>query len=232
MSEARESVRSYRSALRQRQAAETRLRVVEAAVTLFGRQGYRATTFAQLADEAGVSIKTVQQHGPKAALLQAAVELASFGVEGETDFFATELGQAMLKLDDADALATMIGEAMLAINTPSAGVWMAIAGASHGDDELKGYHAGMLALLRGQVAHVLRYVDDRGWLRRDVPFDDLVEAFCIVICVETYVRFVQYDGKAPEEYTAFVSRTVRETILARRPVSEVTATVRPSGTVH
>ena len=48
----------------------------------------------------------------------------------------------------------------------------------------------MLALLRAQVAHVLRYVDERGWLRRDVPFDDLVEAFCVITCVETYARFV------------------------------------------
>ena len=110
--------RPYRSDLRQRQAAETRLRVVEAAVSLFGRQGYRATTFAQLAEEAGVSVKTVQEHGPKSALLQAAVELASFGVEGETDFFATDLGQAMLQVRDPGELAAMVGEAMLAINAP------------------------------------------------------------------------------------------------------------------
>ena len=48
----------------------------------------------------------------------------------------------------------------------------------------------MLALLRGQVEHVLRYVAERGWLRPDVPFDDLVEAFCVITCVETYARFV------------------------------------------
>ena len=206
--------RPYRSDLRQRQAAETRLRVVEAALTLFGRQGYRSTTFAQLAEEAGVSVKTVQEHGPKSALLQAAVELASFGVEGETDFFATDIGEAMLQVRDPDELATMIGEAMVAINTPSAGVWMTVVGAAHGDAEISGYHANMLALIRGQVANILRYIDTHGWLRGDVPFDDLVEAFCILTCVETFVRFVQQDGKSPDEYQAFVARTVRETILA------------------
>ena len=205
--------RPYRSDLRQRQAAETRLRVVEAAVSLFGRQGYRATTYAQLAAEAGVSVKTVQEHGPKSALLQAAVELAAFGVEGETDFFATDLGQAMLQVRDPGELAGMVGEAMFAINAPAAGLWMAVLGAAHGAEELSGFHARMLALIRAQVQHVLRYVDDRGWLRKDVPFDDLVEAFCVITCVETYVRFVQHDGKSPNEYKAFVARTVRETIL-------------------
>lgn len=206
--------RPYRSDLRQRQAAETRLRVVEAAVALFSRQGYPATTFAQLAEEAGVSVKTVQEHGPKSALLRAAVEFASFGIEGETDFFATDLGQATLQVQSPGELATMSGEVMLAVNEPSAGLWMTVLAASLGDEELSGYHAEMLASIRGQVTHVLRYVDDRGWLRSDVPFDDLVEAFCVITCVETYVRFVQHDAKSPEQYKAFVARTVRETILA------------------
>jgi AcrR family transcriptional regulator len=213
MVEAPGGVRPYRSDLRQRQAAQTRLRVVEAAATLFGQQGYRATTFAQLAEEAGVSVKTVQEHGPKSALLRAAVELAAFGVEGETDFFATELGQAMLQVRDADELATMTGRAMLAINAPSAGLWMTVVSASQGDQELGRFHAEMLALVRWQVQHVLRYVEDRGWLRGDVPFDDLVEAFCVITSVETYVRFVQHDARSPAAYQAFVARTVRETIL-------------------
>jgi AcrR family transcriptional regulator len=214
MIESDSRARPYRSDLRQEQAAQTRLRVVRAAVVLFGRDGYRATTFAQLAREAGVSVKTVQEHGPKSALLQAAVELASFGVEGETDFFATDLGLAMLKIHDPGELATMIGEAMLAINTPSADLWMTFVGAAHGDVELNGYHARMLALIRGQVNHVLDHVNNQGWLRRDVPFDDLVEACCVITCVETYVRFVQHDSKSPAQYKAFVARTLRETVFA------------------
>lgn len=206
--------RPYRSELRQEQAARTRLRVVQAAVRLFGRDGYRATTFTQLAKEAGVSVKTVQEHGPKADLLQAAVELASFGVEGETDFFATDLGRAVLQIRDPGELAVMVGEAMLAINTPSAGLWMTFVAAAQGDAELSGYHARMLALIRGQVQHVLDYVNDQGWLRRDVPFDDLVEAFCVVTCIETFVRFVHHDGKSPDQYKAFVARTIGESILA------------------
>jgi hypothetical protein len=142
------------------------------------------------------------------------VELASFGVEGETDFFDTDLGKAVVLVRDQDELAVLVGDAMLAINTPSAGLWMTVVGAAHGDEELSGYHARMLALIRGQVERVLRFVAERGWLRPDVPFDALVEAFCVITCVETYVRFVLLDGKSDDEYKAFVTRTVRETILA------------------
>ena len=219
MSDMTESTRPYRSELRQRQAAETRRRVVEAAAELFSRQGYQATTFAQLATEAGVSVETVQRHGPKSALLQAALELVSFGVEGETDLLATDLGKAMLQVSGTAELATLIGDAMLAINAPSAGLWVAVASAAQGDEELRGYYAANLALLRRQVEHVFHAFAERGWLRVDVPFDDLVEAFCVITSVETYVRFVRLDGKPDDAYTAFVARTVRETILSPPPRS-------------
>jgi hypothetical protein len=167
-----------------------------------------------LADQAGVSVKTVQEHGPKAALLQAAVELASFGVEGEEDFFATDLGRTMMAVQDPNEFAMKLGAVMLAVNAPSAGVWMTFASAAHGDRELTRVQARMLDLIRRQVEHVLRWVDSRGWLRGDVPFDDLVGAVCIITCVETYVRFVEQDGRSPDQYRTFVARTVRETVLA------------------
>lgn len=205
--------RPYRSELRRRQASETRRQVIQGALELFSRQGYKATTFAQLAKHTGVSIETVQKHGPKAALLQSAVELASFGIDGETNFFETEFGKAMQHFGDREALAAFAGNAMLAINEPSAGVWMAVVGAAHGDEELREFQVRMLSSIRGQIERILRWVAERDWLRLDVPFDELVESFCIITCVESYVRFVVLDGRSPDEYRAFVERTVRATIL-------------------
>jgi AcrR family transcriptional regulator len=213
MADREASSRPYRSELRRQQAAETRRRVVAAALELFSVQGYQATTFAQLAKQAGVSVETIQKHGPKSELLQAAVELASFGVEGETDFFATDLGRSMQEVRDPDEHAGFVAEMVLAINAPSAGLWMAVVGAAQGDPELAEFRAHMLALVRGQIERVSRFVADRGWLRSDVPFDDLVEAMCVITSVETYVRFVIVDGKSTEAYKEFVRRTVRETIL-------------------
>jgi hypothetical protein len=102
----------------------------------------------------------------------------------------------------------------VAVNAPAAGVWMTFTSAANGDQDLTRVRARMLGLIRGQVEHELRWVDDRGWLRRDVPFDDLVEAACIITSVETYVRFIEQDGRAPDQYRAFVARTVRETVFA------------------
>jgi AcrR family transcriptional regulator len=209
--------RTYRSELRQRQAVETRRRVVEAAGDVFSANGYQAATFAQIAKRAGVSIETVQKHGPKTALMWAAVELASFGFEGrDTDIFATDVGAAMLEIRDPDGFAEFLGAAMLSINEPVAGIWTAVTGAAHGDSELREHLAERLAEIRGQVANVLRMLGERGWLRTDVAFDELVEASCVITSVESYVRFVRLDAKSDEEYKAFITRTMRDTILLRQ----------------
>jgi hypothetical protein len=100
---------------------------------------------------------------------------------------------------------------------PVAGVWTAVTGVAPADSELRGQFVERLAEIRGQVENALRVAAERGWLRTDVPFDDLVEALCVIISVETYVRFVRLDGKSPEQYKAFLTRTVRDTILRRGP---------------
>jgi AcrR family transcriptional regulator len=51
--------RQYDSPLRREQAAATRRRILEAAQRLFEREGFSATTMAEIASEAGVSLKTV-----------------------------------------------------------------------------------------------------------------------------------------------------------------------------
>ncbi|GAB2994724.1 TetR/AcrR family transcriptional regulator [Amycolatopsis acidiphila] len=215
MSGAESRTRTYRSELRQRQAAQTRRCVVESAVEVFSEHGYHGATFAQIAKRAGVSVETVQKHGPKTALLWAAVEVASFGAEGQIDFFDTDRGTAMLQLDAPDAFATFVGELVLAINVPVAGVWTAVTAAAHGDREVRGVLAERLTSIRTQVKNILRTVAERGWLRTDVPFDDLVEALCVITSVESYVRYVRMDGKSHEQYKAFVTRTVHDTILMR-----------------
>ncbi len=207
--------RTYRSELRQQQAADTRRRVVDAAAEVFSENGYQAATFAQIAKRAGVSIETVQKHGPKTTLMWAAVEVASFGVEGRIDISDTEQGTAMIEARDPDTFAEVVGATMLAINEPAAGVWTAVTGAAHGDNELRAHLADRLAGIRGQVEKVLRILAERGWLRTDVPFDDLVEAMCVITSVETYVRFVRIDGKSHRKYKAFITRTVRDTLLRR-----------------
>jgi hypothetical protein len=160
------------------------------------------------ADEGGVGEHDVGGFGGM-------LEVATFGVEGDVEVFDTDLGEALLALRDPDEFATFLAATMLAINEPVAGIWSAVTGAAHGDADLREHLLNRLARIRGQVEKVLRWVAGRGWLRADVPFDDLVEACCVLTSVETYVHFVRLDGRSPERYQEFLARTLRDTVLAR-----------------
>ncbi|MGL4176015.1 MAG: TetR/AcrR family transcriptional regulator [Dermatophilaceae bacterium] len=72
--------RPYASVIRAEQADATRRRVVQAASSLFRRDGYAATSVAAVAREAEVSGQTVYNaFGSKAALLKAAYDVAVVG---------------------------------------------------------------------------------------------------------------------------------------------------------
>jgi AcrR family transcriptional regulator len=67
--------RTYSSALRKEQAAQTRARVVDAAARLFIAQGYPTTTVREIAAEAGVAVDTVYAtFGSKARVLTALID--------------------------------------------------------------------------------------------------------------------------------------------------------------
>src|SRR5215211_3659391 len=77
--------RSYHSPRRRQQAAATRQGILEAAERLFAARGYPATTMEQVADEAGVALKTVYvAFATKSGLLRALWDLRLKGDQEET----------------------------------------------------------------------------------------------------------------------------------------------------
>nr|BFF18257.1 hypothetical protein GCM10025730_17780 [Promicromonospora thailandica] len=118
-------------------------------------------------------------------------------------------------MSDPAELAVSLGELVTALNERVAGVWSALTGGAALDPELDGYYRGMLAAIRAQQERTLRALAGRGWLRDDVPFDELLAGLSVVTSVEAYLRYVRLDGRPREEYSRFVARIVRETVLAR-----------------
>jgi AcrR family transcriptional regulator len=81
--------RPYRSRLRAEQAAQTRLRILEASGDLFAERGYVATTIDAVAAQAGVAIDTVYAiFGTKKGLLSAVIDLRVTGSADESDVLA------------------------------------------------------------------------------------------------------------------------------------------------
>jgi AcrR family transcriptional regulator len=82
--------RPYDTTNRQRQAAETRRRIFEAAQELFTRDGYVTTTIAAIAEHAGVAVQTVYASTKsKRDILKGILDLAISGEEEQVPIQAS-----------------------------------------------------------------------------------------------------------------------------------------------
>jgi AcrR family transcriptional regulator len=206
--------RAYRSQLRQQQAEATRSRVVAAAAELFAAEGYARTTLAKIASAAGVSAETVQGQGPKAALLIAAIEYAAVGVIGEENILNLDVGRKLQAAENQQEAIDVVVEAQTDIHGRTARLALALFGGAASDPELDRYLNDMLARLNLQNRRVLDVFRSRGWVRTDVPFDELVETSVALSSVEVYLRITHRDGWPVDAYRAWARRMLAETIVA------------------
>lgn len=206
--------RTYRSELRRQQAEQTRARVIAAAAELFAAEGYARTTMPKIAAKAGVSAETVQGQGSKAALLIAAIEYAGLGVSGEENILNLDVGRDLIAIaDPAEALDFLVA-AVTDVHKRTAKLAPALFGGAASDPELDRYLGDFIAGINAQARRVLEVHRDRGWLRDDVSFDELVETAAVLCSVETYLRFTHRDGWSADVYRAWCRRMLAETVFA------------------
>jgi AcrR family transcriptional regulator len=205
--------RPYRSQLRKQQAEATRTRVIQAAAELFAAEGYARTTLAKIAAAAGVSAETVQGQGPKAALLIAAAEYAAFGVAGEENILNLRVGRDLLAIEDGGAALNLIATATTDVHQRTAQLAMALFGGASADAELDLYLADFIASIGLNIQRVLEVCRERGWLRVDVPFAELVETTVVITSVETFLRITHRDGWSVDAYQAWCRRMLAEGVF-------------------
>lgn len=204
--------RAYRSELRQRQAEQTRARVLAAAAELFAEHGYARTTLAKIGEGAGVSAETVQIHGPKAALFIAAVEYAAFGLPAEENVLNLDAGRRIVASQDRQEALDHIVEAQTEVHLRTARIAPALLGAATYDPEVDRYLKGLTASINGQIRRILTVACDRGWLREDLPFDEIVETTAVIGSIETYLR-VTGDGWTTDRYRSWCRRMLAENVF-------------------
>lgn len=201
------SPRAYRSALRARQAQETRRRVVEAAARLFATRGYAATTLAGIAREAGVSTETVKTTAAKSELLIAAFEVTFAGTESADSLTDTEVGRGVLDLPDAALLDAVVGQIALA-NARGHALWTVLLGAAASDPVV---HTALRAILARRAVDYRRFVDElvaRGLAPTVADPDATAAALSFQLSPEGYQQLVMQSGWTPERYTAWLRSAV------------------------
>ncbi|MBD8022980.1 TetR/AcrR family transcriptional regulator [Microbacterium gallinarum] len=202
----------YVSPLREAQAAQTRARILDAAIRVFGEAGYSGASLGRIANEAGVSLETVKQNGPKAALLLAGFDHAFAGSEGEGPLHTRELGEMAEELDPSELLPFLV-EFVASANARVARLWPRLLEAAAGDDDVAQRLRELQANRRSDMLGAVAMFRGRGVCSSARSDGELADALSFVISPESYTQLVAEAGWSEEAYHAWLVRAVERVVL-------------------
>jgi len=213
--------RTYRSPLRDEQARQTRSSILAAGRRLFTKQGYAATTVAQVAADAGVAVDTVYAAvGAKSVIFRLLLETALSGTDEvipaeERDYVLRMKAQtrARDKLETyaaaVRAIAERVGPLHLVLRDAAA---QAPELARIRDDIASRRAKNMRSLARDLIA--------TGDLRPELDVEEIADVVWSMNSAEFYYLLVHERGWAPVRFERWLVDTWCRLFLAEQPVSD------------
>lgn len=132
---------------------------------------------------------------------------------GEQNVLNLEVGRRFLAIRDCDEAIDYLAAAQTEVHERTAKLALALFGGATADPELDRYLTDFIVGINQQTQRILGVSRDRGWLREDVPFDELVETVTVIGGVETYLRITDRDGWTASRYKAWIRRIYAETVF-------------------
>ena len=208
------SRRPYRSRLRAEQAAQTRLRILEAAGDLFAERGYGATTIDAVAASAGVAVDTVYAaFGTKKGMLSALIDLRVTGSSEGSDVLAGEGPRALRKVSNQrQMLAGFAADIVPRIERvrPIDDV-MQSAGAI--DPEIAELRARMQENRFSKLRIFIEWLAANGALRRDMDVDEAAASAWTLTSPEVNRLLRDVRGWSSQRYQEWLSTTLVRLLL-------------------
>jgi len=201
--------RSYDASGRRAQARARRLAVVLAAREKFERDGYRPTTIAAIAAQAGVSAESVYKgFGTKAALAKAVFDLALAGDDEPVPVAERPSMQAMRDETDVRRKIAMFAAGLAQRQARSAPVQILIRDGRHVDDSLdpiwdKMHDEG----LTGMTAFG-RHLLETGQLRDGIDLGEVRDVLWNYLAIDHYERLVLSQGWSLERYSHWLAGAI------------------------
>ncbi|MEU1199153.1 helix-turn-helix domain-containing protein [Streptomyces sp. NPDC005813] len=179
---------SDKTDLRAARVAETEEKILRAATDLFVRQGYTATTLAQVAEHAHVGARTVYvRFGTKAALLKRAVDVAFAGDTAPVDVGGRPWSVLSRTAPTAaERIAALVSGARQMMERVGDILSVALQAAAVEPELAAAAHAGRLATRENLRLFWTRMASD-GLLEPGRDLDWLTDTSTVLIHAETYL---------------------------------------------
>lgn len=205
--------RRYDSTRRRAAAESTRRAVLEAAHALFVRQGYDATSVADVARTAGVAVDTVYASvGRKPRLLLAVHDLVLGEGAGAVAAEQRAYVQRVRSASDARAKIGAYAEAMGRLLPHTTPLLDALRAAAATDDDCRSVWRELAERRASNMRLLAADLRSTGELREDLGDADVADLVWSMNGPE-YFGLVTSRGRTPEEYAALLADVLTRTLL-------------------
>lgn len=203
--------RGYHSPARQRQAEETRHRMLTAGRALLSRHGYAGTTLEMIAEEAGVSPKTVVAvFGSKRGMLAEVLNPAALGSP-----YQEMLEQLRAESDPSRRVALVAKLTRRVYDTLSPELDL-LRGVSGVAPELADIAQTIEQRRWQHQERLIAFFEARGVLRADLSRATATDELWALTSFDLYRMLVLRRGWPPERYEAWLTRTLTGHLLSPR----------------
>jgi len=206
--------RPYDNSRRLAQAQTTRLRLIDAAKTLFLERSYAGTTLESVAEAAEVSLPTLYRlFGSKRALLATVLETSFVGDDQPVSFVDRPAVQAALSEPDPAALLDAFSSIARDFMDRSSGILHVLATAAQTDAEA----ADLLAEIRRQrhtgQSRIVAALIERGALDPTLDPAEASDFVYLLWSPDTHRTLTVERGWTPQQYENWLARAMRSTLL-------------------
>jgi AcrR family transcriptional regulator len=207
--ESDEKKRTYHSRVRQRQAEETRRRILEAARSLFESRGYTATTLDAIAEIAEVSPKTLGAvFGSKRALLAEVIN---------PDAFSTPVQQLIEELrttEDPSRRLSLVAQITRQAYEPRARSLELLRTAGAVAPELADLAQQVEARRRQNQARLTVFLREQGALTPFLSFEEATGVLWALTSYDLYRMLVVEQRWEPERYETWLAQLLVQHLLS------------------
>ena len=205
--------RNYDASRRRALASRSRTRVLEVASRQFLAAGYRATTLGRIADEADVSVQSINQNfGNKAGLLKAVFDFATVGDAEPVPLAQRDWITAIHDEPDARTKVRMYARALGTMLPRSAPIQLLIREAVS-DPAMKALWEGMrFGRLMGMTDFATN-LETGGHLRADVTLERARDVLWTYSSPELYDLLVLERGWTIDQYVTFIDTGAAAALL-------------------
>jgi AcrR family transcriptional regulator len=199
--------RTYHSRVRQRQAAETRRRILEAARSQFESCGYALTTLEAIAEIADVSPKTVALFGSKRTLLAEVINPEAFNTSTQ------QLIEELRATEDPSRRISLVAQITRQAYEPLASSLELLRTAGAVAPELADVARQVEARRRQNQARLIAFLREQGALRHGLSLEEATDVLWALTSYDLYRMLVVEQRWEPERYETWLAQLLAQHLL-------------------